>query len=170
MKKKTALRRSLSGRVAPRIETASRLRRALRYLGFLNGLCSVADNVSVVVRTGGGSGIRTHDTVSRIHAFQACAFSHSATPPESPRNIAARISVTTRPVSTDEPALTQPGRGTFAAVASYFHGLRRRQGGRHGTRAIAMAPRHSAADHSSDLGAWRPARLILPGDASCDVE
>src|SRR5690348_4024584 len=30
---------------------------------------------------GGGSGIRTHDTVSRIHAFQACAFSHSATPP-----------------------------------------------------------------------------------------
>src|SRR5215467_4445998 len=27
---------------------------------------------------GGGSGIRTHDTVSRIHAFQACALSHSA--------------------------------------------------------------------------------------------
>lgn len=31
--------------------------------------------------TGGGRGIRTPDTVSRIHAFQACAFSHSATPP-----------------------------------------------------------------------------------------
>src|SRR5438445_8254388 len=31
---------------------------------------------------GGGSGIRTHDTVSRIHAFQACALSHSAIPPE----------------------------------------------------------------------------------------
>ena len=31
--------------------------------------------------TGGGRGIRTLDTVSRIHAFQACAFSHSATPP-----------------------------------------------------------------------------------------
>jgi hypothetical protein len=30
---------------------------------------------------GGGRGIRTLDTVSRIHAFQACAFSHSATPP-----------------------------------------------------------------------------------------
>jgi hypothetical protein len=30
---------------------------------------------------GGGSGIRTHVTVSRKHAFQACAFSHSATPP-----------------------------------------------------------------------------------------
>jgi len=26
-----------------------------------------------------------------------------------------------------------------------------------------MAPRHSAADHSFDLGAWRPAWLILPG-------
>src|SRR5208283_5080869 len=31
---------------------------------------------------GGGSGIRTHVTVSRKHAFQACAFSHSATPPQ----------------------------------------------------------------------------------------
>src|SRR6185437_9423062 len=33
------------------------------------------------LRAGGGRGIRTLDTVSRIHAFQACAFSHSATPP-----------------------------------------------------------------------------------------
>ena len=32
-------------------------------------------------RAGGESGIRTHDTVSRIHAFQACAFSHSAISP-----------------------------------------------------------------------------------------
>src|SRR5882762_6895512 len=32
---------------------------------------------------GGGSGIRTHVTVSRKHAFQASAFSHSATPPAS---------------------------------------------------------------------------------------
>ena len=30
---------------------------------------------------GGGDEIRTHDTVSRIHTFQACAFNHSATPP-----------------------------------------------------------------------------------------
>src|SRR5262245_45701220 len=30
----------------------------------------------------GGSGLRTHVTVSRKHAFQACAFSHSATPPD----------------------------------------------------------------------------------------
>jgi hypothetical protein len=34
---------------------------------------------------GGGRGIRTLDTVSRIHAFQACAFSHSATPPHDGR-------------------------------------------------------------------------------------
>src|SRR5215469_15693369 len=33
------------------------------------------------LKAGGGSGIRTHVTVSRKHAFQACAFSHSATPP-----------------------------------------------------------------------------------------
>ena len=32
--------------------------------------------------TGGESGIRTHGTVSRTHAFQACALSHSAISPE----------------------------------------------------------------------------------------
>jgi hypothetical protein len=31
---------------------------------------------------GGESGIRTHGTVSRTHAFQACALSHSAISPE----------------------------------------------------------------------------------------
>ena len=35
--------------------------------------------------TGGGSGIRTRDGVSPIHALQACAFNRSATPPERPR-------------------------------------------------------------------------------------
>ena len=30
---------------------------------------------------GGERGIRTLETVSRLHAFQACAFSHSATSP-----------------------------------------------------------------------------------------
>ena len=33
------------------------------------------------VSYGGETGIRTLDTVSRIHAFQACAFSHSAISP-----------------------------------------------------------------------------------------
>ena len=32
-------------------------------------------------QAGGESGIRTRDTVSRIHTFQACAFNHSATSP-----------------------------------------------------------------------------------------
>src|SRR5262245_33538339 len=36
----------------------------------------------ISMKLGGGSGIRTHVTVSRKHAFQACAFSHSATPPD----------------------------------------------------------------------------------------
>src|SRR5690606_19891876 len=36
------------------------------------------------VQTGGERGIRTLDTVSRIHAFQACAFNHSATSPRRP--------------------------------------------------------------------------------------
>ena len=30
---------------------------------------------------GGETGIRTLETVSRLHAFQACAFDHSATSP-----------------------------------------------------------------------------------------
>lgn len=30
---------------------------------------------------GGGRGIRTLETVARLHAFQACAFDHSAIPP-----------------------------------------------------------------------------------------
>src|SRR3954454_23626726 len=32
--------------------------------------------------SGGESGIRTHGTVSRTHAFQACALSHSAISPD----------------------------------------------------------------------------------------
>src|ERR1700738_5704719 len=35
-------------------------------------------------QTGGESGIRTHGTVSRTHAFQACALSHSAISPDAP--------------------------------------------------------------------------------------
>jgi hypothetical protein len=36
----------------------------------------------LIAKSGGGSGIRTRDTVSGIHTFQACAFNHSATPPK----------------------------------------------------------------------------------------
>jgi hypothetical protein len=38
-------------------------------------------NVLVFI-DGGESGIRTHGTVSRTHAFQACALSHSAISPD----------------------------------------------------------------------------------------
>ena len=36
----------------------------------------------ISTKYGGERGIRTLDTVSRIHAFQACAFNHSATSPQ----------------------------------------------------------------------------------------
>ena len=38
-------------------------------------------NMGKITVDGGGSGIRTHGTLSRTHAFQACALSHSAIPP-----------------------------------------------------------------------------------------
>src|SRR6266540_3667351 len=61
------------------------------YLGIAGGIVKRATTIGRASRpsaenvraegAGGGSGIRTHDTVSRIHAFQACALSHSAIPP-----------------------------------------------------------------------------------------
>ena len=41
--------------------------------------------------SGGGSGIRTHVTLSRKHAFQACALSHSAIPPKRQSQPAGRL-------------------------------------------------------------------------------
>ena len=40
--------------------------------------------VQQVKESGGESGIRTHVTLSSKHAFQACAFSHSAISPATP--------------------------------------------------------------------------------------
>src|SRR5689334_1073625 len=51
----------------------------------------------ISMEAGGGSGIRTHVTVSRKHAFQACAFSHSATPPDWPRDREPRLSPSNNP-------------------------------------------------------------------------
>src|SRR5262245_46536955 len=48
---------------------------------FISSSDMLSPNWLFVRRTGGESGIRTHDTVSRIHAFQACALSHSAISP-----------------------------------------------------------------------------------------
>jgi hypothetical protein len=54
--------------------------------GLFWGRANEQDKISnrygrLALQGGGGSGIRTRDTVSRIHTFQACAFNHSATPP-----------------------------------------------------------------------------------------
>ena len=55
-------------------------RRLSHYIPYNQGIMwAVLDGIGQV--SGGGSGIRTHDTVTRIHTFQACAFNHSATPP-----------------------------------------------------------------------------------------
>ena len=45
---------------------------------------------------GGETGIRTLDTLSSIHAFQACAFSHSAISPLGKRLVEAPIGTPTR--------------------------------------------------------------------------
>ena len=53
---------------------------------------------------GGGRGIRTLDTVSRIHTFQACAFNRSATPPDpeiDTQKCVLRINRDARPISSD---------------------------------------------------------------------
>ena len=52
---------------------------------------------------GGGSGIRTHDTVARIHAFQASAFSHSAIPP------GERLHYNESPIPASKRLLARPG-------------------------------------------------------------
>jgi hypothetical protein len=70
-----------------------------RGMGSIMGRYNRADKTDgSSIHAGGGSGIRTHDTVSRIHAFQACALSHSAIPPKrsGARNIVAGDEAATR--------------------------------------------------------------------------
>ena len=55
---------------------------------YCSRLDSQANGMKIAVscrKYGGETGIRTLDTVSRIHAFQACAFSHSAISPRGKR-------------------------------------------------------------------------------------
>src|SRR5262249_9708878 len=66
---------------------------------------------------GGGSGIRTHDTVSRIHAFQACALSHSAIPPP------ACGTVKYSPARLSDKAAHVRSRGSRAAFAGAYNYL-----------------------------------------------
>ena len=53
---------------------------------FLNKLNIIIDytflhNYDLKFICGGENGIRTHERISPLHAFQACAFNHSATSP-----------------------------------------------------------------------------------------
>ena len=59
------------------------IRRKILYSLIVNGLGRRAAEVGEWP-AGGESGIRTHGTVSRTHAFQACALSHSAISPKRP--------------------------------------------------------------------------------------
>src|ERR1700747_1055527 len=54
---------------------------ATRWQVSIFSIASVHAGVLCGSRNGGESGIRTHVTLSSKHAFQACAFSHSAISP-----------------------------------------------------------------------------------------
>ena len=64
---------------------------------------------------GGGRGIRTPVTVSRKHAFQACAFSHSATPPGGRR--VGRLSALRAHYSRRKPPCKASGTGQLRSAA-----------------------------------------------------
>src|SRR5262249_20298734 len=81
----------------------------------LSELCR--DMKCLMISPGGGSGIRTHDTVSRIHAFQACALSHSAIPPR------ACGSIKYSPSRPSDKAAHVPSRGTGTAFPCARHYL-----------------------------------------------
>ena len=77
-----------------------------------------------VKRTGGGSGIRTRDTVSGIHTFQACAFNHSATPP-APNRHRWRCPAEPGFYSRDQ-SVSRRGDGSFRTDFDAATGARRR--------------------------------------------
>jgi hypothetical protein len=50
--------------------------------------------ISALIRINGGEDeIRTHETVARLHTFQACAFNHSATSPQYQIHLPERLVV-----------------------------------------------------------------------------
>ena len=52
---------------------------------------SFGTETDIAGNSGGEGGIRTHETVTRLHAFQACAFDHSATSPAQARETSERV-------------------------------------------------------------------------------
>ena len=51
-------------------------RQKKREINMINGFCDDS-----FLDSGGGGGIRTHETLSRLPVFKTGAFNHSATPP-----------------------------------------------------------------------------------------
>ena len=111
---------------------------------------------------GGEGGIRTHDTVSRIHAFQACALSHSATSPDGKigRQYSGRVpgyNPRSRfPPAKRRPAATERFRRPFVILPDQKEVCSRR---------LSWVVGY-CTDHHFDMGAWRPSRLILPSGSS----
>ncbi len=105
---------------------------------------------------GGGSGIRTRDTVSRIHTFQACAFNHSATPPcrrEVPlRSVRYRIDPSHRP---HDAALVRSLRDLAVLV-----GARTIVAGRRSAR-LKLSPAANHVRLALPLGLQSQRRLLL---------
>ena len=92
------LRRAISGRLRDEPVTRS----APRTPGDLP-LSPAVDQAESTARmgTGGQGGIRTHETLSRLHTFQACAFDRSATCPAQ-GNLSNR-----RPVASASPPISR---------------------------------------------------------------
>jgi hypothetical protein len=63
-----------------RLEVQRLNQKSLLILGLITNI--LAQRTDGFGEAGGESGIRTHGTVSRTHAFQACALSHSAISPD----------------------------------------------------------------------------------------
>src|SRR3982074_1092927 len=63
-----------------RLEVRSSNQKSLLVLGLIANI--LAQRTDGYNEGGGESGIRTHGTVSRTHAFQGCALSHSAISPD----------------------------------------------------------------------------------------
>ena len=75
---KRAFRRTMGRRC--RSEVRSSNEKSLLLLGLVAR--DFTQRIHTLGQSGGESGIRTHGTVSRTHAFQACALSHSAISPD----------------------------------------------------------------------------------------
>src|ERR1700747_2192420 len=85
---------------------------ATRWQVSIFSIASVHAGVLCGSRNGGESGIRTHVTLSSKHAFQACAFSHSAISPALSGSYCKRNNDAAKPAAFDSMGAgpsSQPG-------------------------------------------------------------